>query len=303
MQEKIHVVHLINQLGRGGTERQLYLLLSHSAGPLEHRVVVFNPSPHETWEDELRRAGVPVLTVPSSCRGVARRVVWLWRTLKPLGVDVVHSWSVHDNPYAGVVGRLARIPVRWGSLRNTLDTEGARRLPSFVRPLLLRAVDRLLVNCRALADELEELGLPDERVAVLPNCVEIPPEAKPNVDLTSFGVMPGAPVVGVVANLRPRKNLLVFVRAMQEALAGRPRARALIVGQALAGEPGYEAEVRAEIERLGLAEQVFVTGFRADVQALLARLDVVCLSSDHEGMPNALLEAMAAGRPVVATAR
>ena len=72
------VVHLIGQLGRGGTERQLCLLLRHSDPErFAHRVVVFNPSRHAPWNRELQDAGVEVLEVPVSCRGVPRRLAYL----------------------------------------------------------------------------------------------------------------------------------------------------------------------------------------------------------------------------------
>jgi len=300
--EKIRVVHLINQLGRGGTERQLFLLLKHhDAAGFEHRVAVLNPSRHAAWDRELAAASVEVLAVPASCRGPARRLLYLRRRLRSFRPHVVHSWTFHDNPYAGVLGRLLGARVRWGSLRNSLSTEGMRRLPFVVRPLLLRSVSRLLVNCGALARELEDGGYPKERIVVLPNCVEVPAQGTAGADLSAWGIDAGAPVVGVVSNLRPRKDLKTFVRAMAEVLPRHPDARAVVVGQTIPDEASYGAEVEAEIERLGLAGRCVVTGFCDDVPAMMARLSVLCLTSGHEGMPNVVLEAMAAGLPVVAT--
>ncbi len=302
MAEKIRVVHLINQLGRGGTERQLYLLLEHhDAASFEHRVVVFNPSRHAVWNRELAAAGVEILALPASCRGPARRLLHLWRRLRSFRPHVVHSWTLHDNPYAGILGRLLGARVRWGSLRNSLATEGMRRLPSWWRRLSLRSVSRLLVNCRALADELVDGGYPRQRILVLPNCVELPAEDTVPADLTPWGIDGDAPVVGVVSNLRPRKDLKTFVRAMAQVLPRHPDARAVLVGQTIPDEASYGAEVEAEIERLGLSDRCVVTGFCDDVPAMMARLSVLCLTSEHEGMPNVVLEAMAAGRPVVAT--
>lgn len=295
--DRIRVVHLINQLGRGGTERQLCLLVRHfDPARFVHRVVAFNPSRHAPWNRELEEAGVEILEVPADCPGVARRIAYLARRLWRPRPHVLHSWSLHDNPYAGVVGRLLGIPVRWGSLRNTFFTEGVRRLPRIYRYLMLRSVDRIVVNARALADELIEHGYPAERVEVLANCVVRESGVSDLEDLAVEG-----PRIGVVANLRERKNLLMFIRAMGRVLPRHPDARALIIGQPIAAEGDVVARVEAEIERLGLAGRVRVTGFRADVAAILERLTVFCLTSNREGMPNVVLEAMAAGRPVVAT--
>lgn len=323
----IEVVHLIGQLGRGGTERQLCLLLRHSDPErFVHRVVVFNPSRHAPWNRELEDAGVEILELPSTCRGVPRRLVHLFKRLRRRRPQVIHSWTVHDNPYAGVLGLLLRAPVRWGSLRGSLHSDGIRRLSPLARFLMLRLVQRLVVNCRVLVSQLGDAGYPARRIHVLPNCVI--PEPAASVRMASEdGARPdpkGAkrsarrqqdgmrteamgsvdlkgPLVGIVANLRRVKNPLMFVRAMGLVLPRHPGARALWVGQPLPSEPEMSARVEAEIERQGLVDRLIVTGFRDDVPAILRRLSVFCLTSDTEGMPNAVLEAMSAGLPVVAT--
>jgi glycosyltransferase involved in cell wall biosynthesis len=299
---RARVVHLINHLGRGGTERQLYLLLAHrDAERFEHRVVVFNPSPNNVWDRELAACGVEVTTLPTSCHGTPRRLAYLWRHLRPFRPQVLHSWSVHDNPYAGVLGRLLGTPVRWGSLRSTMASEGVQRLPAFYRVLMLRAVSRIVVNCQRLADELTEGGTARQRVIVLPNCALLPPPEAPPADLSSWGIAADAPVVGVVANLHSCKNLLMFVRAMGRVLPRHPRSYGVIVGQPVPSDPDYTAEIEAEIERQGLAQRLNIVGFYADVPAMMVRFQVVCSTSDREGMPNVVLEAMAAARPVVGT--
>lgn len=293
------MVHLINQLGRGGSERQLCLVLSHfDRRRFVHRVVAFNPSRHAPWNQELEEAGVEVLEMPETCRGAARRLLYLARRLRGFRPHVLHSWTVHDNPYAGVLGRLLGTPVRWGSLRGKFLSEGVRRLSPLYRFLMLRSVDRIVVNCAALAGDLAAAGYPAERVVVLPNCVvrETEGEASDVGELAAEG-----PLVGIVANLRQCKDLPTFVRAMGRVLPRHPGARALIVGQPISAEPEVPGEVEAEIERRGLVGRVVVTGFRADVPAILDRLAVFCLTSEREGMPNVVLEAMAAGLPVVAT--
>jgi glycosyltransferase involved in cell wall biosynthesis len=76
----------------------------------------------------------------------------------------------------------------------------------------------------------------------------------------------------------------------------------VIIGETLDGEETTRAELEREIERLGLAGKVVLAGFRADVRQLLAGMAALCMTSDNEGMPNVVLEAMAAGIPVIATA-
>ncbi|MCH9647225.1 MAG: glycosyltransferase [Deltaproteobacteria bacterium] len=297
---RIRLLHLVNHLGLGGTERQLFLALKHlDRQRFENHVVVFNQSQNVVYDDELASLGIRVWTVPPSCRGVPRRSAFLFRLFRQLHPQVVHSWSFHDNPYSGVIGRLAGCPVRWGSLRGSLLSPGLQRLPWLLRALALHSVSAQISNCHALRDQLEAAGVPARKLLVLPNCVERAEENLP-VDLSAAGIAANDLLVGIVGNLRRVKNQLFFLRAMARLLPHRPEAKAVLIGQPIASEPDMPQRLEQEINRLGLGKRVKMLGFRSDVPQLLPRLAVVCLTSHSEGMPNALLEAMAAGRPTVA---
>ena len=125
-------------------------------------------------------------------------------------------------------------------------------------------------------------------IAVVPN----------GVDLAHFPAspVPADPVVVVVANLIGYKRHDRFLRALAEVVTRVPEARAVLVG-----EGPERPRLEAMAVGLGLGERVRFAGARADVRPFLAEARVVALTSDHEGLPNALLEAMASGRPVVAT--
>ncbi|MBU4202408.1 MAG: glycosyltransferase, partial [Acidobacteria bacterium] len=106
------------QLGLGGSERQLYLLLKHLDKKIfEPHVVVINPSPHVVLNDRLEAEGVRVYAIPENCRGILRRARYLYRLFRNISPHIIHSWTVHDNPYAGLIGWLARVPARWGAVR------------------------------------------------------------------------------------------------------------------------------------------------------------------------------------------
>lgn len=300
------LVYLTGELGHGGSERQLFLLLKHlDPQRWARHVVVFNPTSYPVYNDALRRLGVTVWELPREVRGIPRRLLWLVRLLRRLRPRVVHSWTVHDNAYAALAGLLARVPLRWGSLRGSLHSDALRRMPAIFRWLCLRGVGRLVVNSQAIAGQLAAAGYPAARVSVLANGVELGdlgnPADRDEPDFGDLGIPPGAPVAGIVGNLRRVKNHLLFVRAMAQVLPAFPDARAVIVGQPLPSEPHVAAELEAEIARLGLGGRVLLAGFRGEVPALMRRFTVLCLSSHSEGLPNVVLEAMAAGRPVVAT--
>lgn len=299
---QLRLLYLTGELGHGGSERQLYLLLKY-LDPARCRatVVVFNPTPYPVLNDALREAGVEVIELPAEVRGIRKRLMYLRRLCRQLRPHVIHSWTIHDNAYAAVAGWLGGVPLRWGSLRGSLHSQAIQALPAIYRFICLRGVQRLLVNSQALRDQLLDAGLGGSRVAVLPNGVELPPPDLRPADLSGLGIDARAPVVGIVGNLRRVKNQQLFVQAMAEVIRHHPDARGVIVGQPLPSEPDLQAELQAEIDGLGLHGQVLLAGFRDNVPALLQRFDVLALTSHSEGQPNAILEAMAAGTPVVAT--
>ncbi|MGO8688844.1 MAG: glycosyltransferase family 4 protein [Thermoguttaceae bacterium] len=127
----------------------------------------------------------------------------------------------------------------------------------------------------------------------------VPPEARQRVR-RSLGIGAEAPLLGIVGNVIPRKGLLYLVRALPEILAAAPTARLLVVGGEDRG--GYAGRVRAAAQQCGASAAIIWTGHRSDIDELLAALDLYVLPSLEESLPLSVLEAMAAGLPVVAAA-
>lgn len=292
--DTVKIIYLIGQLGLGGSERQLALLLKHlDKTRFEPHVVVFNPSPNVTLEDDLRRDGVIVYEMPARRRGVLSRLVWLWQLLRRIRPRIVHSWTFYDNAYAALAGALARIPLRLGSLRGALNAPGFSSASLLARWLILYGVHGHVVNAQQAVDELRAAGVDPQRIFLLPNAVEIP----------SIPAHPLPPRrVGMVANLRREKNYPLFLRGLAKTLTDFPDVCGVMVGQAvLPYDPQTPLLIQAEIERLGLPGRLVQAGFQSDVSSFLAEWEIFCLTSDSEGTPNVVLEAMAAGLPVVAT--
>jgi glycosyltransferase involved in cell wall biosynthesis len=154
----------------------------------------------------------------------------------------------------------------------------------------------------AVRDAWAAAGLSAERVVVVPNGVDLaegraaPGAAERRAVRRELGVAQGAPVVATVSLLRPGKGLEVLLAAAPAVLAAHPRARFAVVGDGPA-----RAELEAGAAAGGVGEAVAWTGFRRDVPALLAAADLFVLPSLDDAFPTAILEAMAAGLPVVAT--
>lgn len=303
-QHPYRAVHVIAHLGYGGSEKQLSLILSNlDRKKWRSWVVVLSPSPNLDYRRFLENAGVSVLYMPEKARNPAARVKALVEICREVRPQILQSWSAYANPYVAVGGRLAGVAVRWGGLRGSMTLPGFRGLPLVWKMIALRGVATIVVNSSALKSELLEAGIDERRVLVVPNavCLPGPREQQAGADpCAEFSIPSDAPVVLTVGNIRKAKSQCLFVEAMARVNEVR-EAYAVIVGEVLRGEECAHEAVRRRIRDLCLERRVFLAGFRSDVGRFLRRASVFCLTSDTEGMPNVVLEAMAAGTPVVAT--
>jgi glycosyltransferase involved in cell wall biosynthesis len=288
-------------LATGGTQRHLQQVLA-LLDPTRFRSHVYTLRPGGEVEDELRATGVPLtslgvgtsLSSPRSVRAILRTA----RALRRDRVDVVHGYQWRPALIGSLVGRLAGVPLRLASKRS-LTGEDAQARQAWRR--IARQVDTVIVNADALRAEGEQQGMRC-RWALLQNGVDTdrfrlgPPGADAR---SAVGLDPGRPVIGTVGRLEDRKGheqLLAALQALHVGANGQ-RPQALIVG-----DGPLRDKLAAQARTLGVADDVRFTGTVADVRPLLAAMDVFVLPSWAEGMSNALMEAMAAARPVVATA-
>jgi len=225
--------------------------------------------------------------------------LWSWRTLAAVlrrrQIDVLHSHMFGSNLWGTTFGRLVGVPVivahehSWSYERNLLRY-------TIDRELIGRGADALVAvsqEDRARMIQLE--GIPSSKVRVIRNCImPLPP---PTVDLRAeLGVSQSAPVIGTLTVLRPEKGLDVLVEAAALLTQEFPDLLALI-----AGAGPEEGRLRSLVRARGLEPTVRLLGFRPDIADVLASLDVAVFSSEREGSPLAVLESMAAGKPIVAT--
>jgi glycosyltransferase involved in cell wall biosynthesis len=163
--------------------------------------------------------------------------------------------------------------------------------------ILNRMLDATMVNCEACKQFTveHEWATPDS-VAVIPNGLDLARFRECSAEV-SVGKATRERRIGIVANLRPVKNLDLLVRAAALLKASHPNLRFQI-----AGEGDSRAELESLIVELGLQERFDLLGAVSDIPAFLRTLDVAVLCSRSEGSPNSIMEYMAAARPIVATA-
>lgn len=179
--------------------------------------------------------------------------------------------------------------------------------PWLHRPILerLRTCDHVLTVSDFIRSEALRHGVPTERVTALRNTISLPPlpECRPDTTVREeLGLAPNTPVLGIVARLDPEKGQADTLQAFARVVKSCPAARLLVVGSETPWHPGYAEHLRELSNSLGLDGKALFLGRRSDVPRLLNALDVFLHPTRLDPCPLAILEAAAAGLPVVAYA-
>ena len=216
---------------------------------------------------------------------------------------VVHLWQDNWIGAGAVAAVLAGVPRIVASARNMVPATDDRRrwrrwLPAMYRALAGRDDVVLTANTRIGADDYATLaGIPRDAVTVVPNGVDVSALAARAALRPAALPSPGGPVIGGVFRLVPAKRPLLWIETAARIAQARADARFVIVG-----EGPMRAELRDRAAALGIADRLVLPGFRGDIEAWIAAMDVMLLTSSAEGLPNVLIEAQALGVPVVSTA-
>lgn len=283
--KRIRIACLITDLDVGGAEKNLVTLAKGlDAGRFE--VSVASLMPAGALARELAYAGIPVTDMGvrsrADLRGVWRVVKWL-RRARP---DVLHTWLFHAN----ILGRCAAAALGVPAVVSSIRVAESRRSHLVLERLTSRLADRILTNSSGLRDYVLECGIEPGRVEVIPNAVDPGRFARER----KSGKRGGTPTVLFVGRLAEQKGVDVLLRAAAELR----RRRGLMFE--IVGDGPDRAKLERLVRELGLTN-VHFTGRSGRVPESLAEADMLALPSRWEGMPNVVLEAMAARCPVVAT--
>ena len=292
----IPIAFCITELDRGGAERALsQLVLGLNRAEWSPRVYCLGPRGH--FADVIEAGGVRVECLDASgVMSLPRVLLRLTLALRRFRPRVLQTFLFHANIVGRVAGALARVARIVSGIR-VADRRSRwfGRIDRWTNWL----VDHNVCVSQGVADfAATETGLSRRKLSVIPNGVEYETFASATpADLTQFGVPVGSPVCITVGRLEEQKGIDVLLDAAVRVKAAHPECHFLIVGD---GRDRVALETRSA--QLGLAATIHFTGLRADVPNLLAAATLFVLPSRWEGMANALLEAMASGLPVVATA-
>lgn len=299
---RLRVVHCIDNFGGGGTELNLVRTLEQlDRKRFDLRLVALNET--GPLRARVEKAGIPVHVFSlTSMRNVnaIRRAAQLIKWFRIIRPDVVHCHDIYTNVFVAPCGRLAGVPMiitskRWWTVSRWFYRKGNQ--------LAYRLSHRVLANSAAVASLLTDVeGVAREKIVILPNFVDdagfdmISSEDR-RAARQAFGIPEDSLVVTAVAVFRPVKDLETLIRAAAVLRARHPNLHVLLVGSGPCSE-----QLRKAASAHGVGDRIHFSGYLTSPPNPHQYGDVSVLCSLQEGFPNSVIEAMAAGRPVVATA-
>jgi glycosyltransferase involved in cell wall biosynthesis len=297
------VLYVIGQLDWGGAERQLlYLIKGLDRERYRPFLCVLSTSlgmlPLYQAED------IPVFRFKRFLpRLDISRFFRLAALIKKTQPDLIHSYLLPANIYSCLAGRISGVPVII-SERNfdPFKFGGGTNFDRYLERLISPLASALIANSKAGAVQVSRrTGIPQEKIYVVYNGIELDrvKSCQDHKIRLELGLSDALPVIGIVGSLvGKRKDHATFLQAMKLlSTYYLGDVRIICVGTG----PKFKETVSLAKE-LGLNDRIIFTGFRPDVPDIMMVLDLLVSSSQREGMPNVVMEAMAAGKPVVATA-
>jgi glycosyltransferase involved in cell wall biosynthesis len=279
--KKLRVLHLITSFEVGGTERQAVELLKRID----------------------RRPQFPLTSFYNA--NAAKQLMRLRDWMIKEQAHILHAHDFYAGLLGAAAGRLARVRVIACQRHIRLSD---RRAHEWGTRLTHRLAHRVLVNSEAIRDHLLAGGrVAPEKIVVIRNGLSAAAErAMLDNDgrskrraalLRELNLGEGAKLIGIVARLQPVKGHRYFIEAAGRIAAAEPNVHFLLVG-----DGALRREIEEQAARLGVNDRLHLLGDRHDAALIAAGFDVAVSASLSEGLPNAVMEAMAAGAPVVATA-
>ncbi|HRO58381.1 MAG TPA: glycosyltransferase [Burkholderiaceae bacterium] len=290
-----HRVRLLEVMGNaivGGMETSVLRLIERLT---RERFEISVLAPFESrCTEALHALGVDVVIVPMPEDTVWSSVQQASALVRAGRIDVLHAHLGNAHILAGLTGRLTDRPVLatvHGRQMDPLELEAHRAFGTHVHAV-----------CRHSHLHALGMGIAPSHLHCIPNGVDTelfrPQPNMPSESLrTGLGIGEGVPLAGFVGRLSPEKGPELFVRCAQRVLDRQPQAHFVMIG-----DGPQRASVEDRIERLGLRGRVHLAGMQAAMPTLYPQLDLLVCSSLSEAMPLAVMEAMACGLPVVATA-
>lgn len=304
--DRLRIVEFVTYAGIGGMQQMLAQYLRHASHD-RYELYVCALLERNWLLEEAEKLHIPQTAL--NFRGYWDLAAWwrFYRFLRGKQIDLIRTYGLKAHIIGRIVGRLAGVRVNITSVRST---DPWRKWYHVLLDRLTSGLTDLYISNseagRLITHQREQIAL--SKILTIPNGIDLAvfnPAQIPQYRRSlrqEFGIDATAPVIGFVANFRKMKGHATLVDALPRIREQFPTIRCLFVGETFVKEPDYEAELRQSVCAKGLDQVVVFTGVRHDIPAVLSLCDVFVSSSLWEGLPTAILEAMAMQRPVVATA-
>jgi len=292
---EVKICYIVWSLGLGGAE-QIVLHLASGLNRNHFQPIICCLNEPGPFANQATQAGIKV--IPLHKRGpfdifILLRLIKLFKKHK---IDVVHTQLWGANLWGRLAALLARVPVIIATEQN-LDP-WKRWYNFFCDRILARKTTHLIAVSQKVQEFYESHNIGPGNWQVIHNSVATD-EALPrgrNVKYHELGIKDDEPVVGLLGRLVPAKAPTVFLKAFEESLTKVPKLKALIIG-----DGPLRQDLHKFVSDHHLETQVVFAGLRHDVPELLSGMDVLVFSSEREGLSLAMVEAMSAGVPIIAT--
>lgn len=292
------IIHFVNSLGCGGAEK-LVIDLAHEMQMRDHQVLIISLSDKIEYIEKINEYKLEVINCGFSgtiynIHGIMRTFMIIKRVVRRFKPDVLHSHiflsdlfaRLNKPAYARVVTTLHRDEPWW------TDRNFKSRIKRYLESVTAKKLTDRFIAVSAIAKKvaIDKLKVDKKKVSVIMNGVDINSFSKGERSINPF------PIIIQVARFYPEKAHQLSLMAFKDILDIYPNAELWLVG---------DGPLRKSIESLGgvleIKDQVRFLGIRQDIPDLLHKADVFLLSSEREGLPISILEAMAAKTPIVTT--
>lgn len=298
----MRIVHIIDLLIFGGAQKLLvYFAKEARYRGIEMEVISLRPNwSYSPFVEQLRELGVNVTTLNIRRLYDFRAIPTLWRILRHGKFDIVQTHLTHANVLGVSAARLAGLPViATLHTTNESDLAGLFKARRMLQRFTLRRLASRVLAVGDVVAAAHQGRLRGRKIDVIPNAVMDPPELGVDERLTLRRTVLGNPVrffVLAVGRMITDKGFDDLIDAFELVVKQNPSAYLLI-----AGDGELFEDLQRQVQQKGLSENVGLPGSRDDVPQLMAAADMYVSSSRREGLSIAMLEAMSAGLPIVAT--
>ncbi len=289
------ILQIIPTLDQAGAEKQMSLL-ARGLPRDEFELHVCALTRGGPLLSDLVEARIPVTVIGKRWRLDPRAWWQLQRHVAALRPDLIHTWMFAANTYGHVAAKVGRVGCQVASQRCVDPWKGGSQLT--VDRYIARRCSRVVVNSPGVRDFYVQHGLPAEKIRVIENGVAAadPTGTTRRQLLAELELPAGSRLVGLIGRLWPQKRVKDAIWAADLLKVIRDDVHLLVIG-----DGPHRHRLRRFRDQARIRDKVHFLGHRGDVPRLMPHLDVLWSTSGYEGQSNAVLEAMAAGVPVVAT--